>query len=84
MWVRSQDKTRLGKIERFEYEEDMYGFYLFGWDDIYTGNRLATYSSKEKALKVLDMIQKHINELNYKEPSWKNNYVFQMPQDDEV
>ena len=57
LWVRSQDKTRLGKIELIEYQEDDYGFYLFGWNDKFEGTRLATYKSKERALEVLDEIQ---------------------------
>lgn len=39
-------------------------------------NYLGNYTSKEKALKVLDAIQKEIE--------YPYNSVFQMPQDDEV
>lgn len=60
LWIRSQDKTRLGKIELIEYQEDDYGFYLFGWKDKFEGTRLATYKSKERALEVLDEIQDKI------------------------
>ena len=56
LWIRSQDKTRLGKIELIEYQEDAYGFYLFGWRDKFEGTRLATYKTKERALEVLDEI----------------------------
>lgn len=82
MWIRSQNRT---------LTIDMDSYYLAPNNTIYVTKKglekeiyMATYSTNEKGLKVLDMIQKNINELNYKEPSWKNNYVFQMPQDAEV
>lgn len=57
LWIRSQDRERLGKIILIEYCKDDYGYYLFGWRDKYEGSRLATYKSKERALEVLDEIQ---------------------------
>ena len=57
LWIRSQDRKRLGKIELIEYEKDDYGYYLFGWWDKYNGSRLATYKSEERALEVLDEIE---------------------------
>ncbi len=74
MWIRSQDKEMLIKVVCI---------YLGGenhicasgaeWDNWYIGK----YSTKEKALKVLDMIQKRICDYQLGE-------IFQMPQDDEV
>ena len=61
LWIRSQDKKRLGKIELIEYQEDDYGFYLFGWKDKLEGTRLAIYSTKERTLEVLDEIQRKID-----------------------
>lgn len=60
-------------------------FYVSAYSNI-----LGTYSSKEKALKVLDMIQNYINEPTYlyhldgEEDASYMKAVFQMPQDDEV
>lgn len=87
MWVRSQDKEELKKCEYYSIEQSTFcedyvilvnGNYCFG-----------VYSSKEKALKVLDMIHNKIIELDKNkflgmtEAIYKS-YVFQMPQDDEV
>ena len=71
LWIRSQDRKRLGKIELIEYEKDDYGYYLFGWWDKYNGSRLATYKSEERALEVLDEIhsvlqEKYAVNLDYK------------------
>ena len=56
-------------------------------DNIYF--MLGTYSSKEKAIKVLDMIQEHIEAPIYTnvravEYDHYDRAVFQMPKDDEV
>ena len=61
------------------------------------GYRVATYSTEEKAMKVLDMIEKHINnggrvfcvdqvktDIGYCATYEKVLNVFQMPQDSEV
>ena len=85
MWVRSQNKEKLLKVDFFELDgtriycniSDMGGYsYVF----------LGQYSTKEKALKVLDYIQVHLLDLeNSKNRTLPlNYYVFQMPQDDEV
>ncbi len=57
LWIRSQDKERLGKIVYLELKNDDYGFYLIGWRDKFEGTRMATYKTKERALEVLDEIQ---------------------------
>jgi hypothetical protein len=90
MWVRNQDKTLLIKCNNFSvecYTNSKTNMNSFDIETIETPNgkftTLGSYSSKEKALKVLDMIQEHI----------KNMYIgtggymgkpFQMPQDSEV
>ena len=79
LWIRSQDKTRLGKIELIEYQEDDYGFYLFGWKDKFEGTRLATYKTKERALEVLDEIQCHLVNINDSRDSYF--YVYEMPKE---
>lgn len=59
MWVRTQDKEKLLKVDFFELDEtriycniaDISGYnYVF----------LGQYSTKEKALKVLDIIEKYV------------------------
>lgn len=71
MWVRSQDKTILMDVKEFKLESGKNNF-IVGFNGCFKD--LGIYSTKEKALKVLDMIQKFIG----------TNDVFQMPQDSEV
>ncbi len=74
MWIRSQDKERLIKA---------ICIYLGGGNHICASSAegdnwyIGKYSTKEKALKALDMIQKFICDYQF-------GGVFQMPQDDEV
>lgn len=82
MWIRSQDKETLTDVKHLSMR------YLNGYYGIFTDNHLAPnemcnlgmYKTKEKALKVLDLMQGRLD----------NSYlplgdvVFQMPQDDEV
>jgi hypothetical protein len=79
MWIRSQDKETLTKVKHLSIR------YLSGSYSIFTDNHLApneicnlgTYSTKEKALKVLDKI---VEEINYGDLQ----NVFQMPANEEV
>ena len=76
MWIRSQNKRILSSVDEvivtFVDENKCFisGFWGTGSDT------LGAYSTKEKALKVLDDIEK---ELKY-----PYDEVFQMPADDEV
>ena len=86
MWVRSQDKNLLIKCDNFSiehytktnYTETETTIKFFSIETLERATQkltaLGDYSTKEKALRVLDMIQKFIGV----------NDVFQMPQDDEV
>lgn len=91
MWIRSQSKELLIKCDNFSMEcyastnTDIKSFFDIETIEASTGTHstLGSYSTKEKALKVLDIIQEHI----------KNMYIgtgdymgkpFQMPQDSEV
>ena len=78
MWIRSQDKEALtnGDIIYYCDKSGMIRCGKVGISDDYD-LVLAVYSTKEKALKVLDMIQKLICD-------YKIRGLFQMPQDDEV
>lgn len=80
IWIRSQDKKRLVKCNSFFYSDCLIleeGHFIASYEK-YLVN-LGQYSSKNKALKVLDMIQKELDE-----EFEMNLEVFQMPQDDEV
>ena len=86
-WIRSQDKETLilaEEISSWSDANDSKLFYVSAYSNI-----LGTYSSKEKALKVLDMIEEYLKEpkfYNYNGDTFIpiNKAVFQMPQDDEV
>lgn len=91
MWIRSQDKEVLrnvNSIEIIKFDGEKYTTIL---DD---GCHLGVYSSREKALKVLDEIQTcimtehhyHTDDANctrrFFTKEWKE--IYQMPQDWEV
>jgi hypothetical protein len=76
VWIRSQNEELLIKATCIYLgnENRVYAYASnTGGDNWYIGK----YSTKEKALKVLDMIQKLICDYQYEE-------VFQMPQDNEI
>lgn len=77
MWIRSQNKKVLCKCEEV-YLGDHYDYYQIETDKWLLGE----YSTEEKALKVLDVIQTHLEHLEYKVSG--REVIFQMPQDDEV
>lgn len=91
MWIRSQSRESLLNVKDLciyesNYEEKTYQFRCFGFgDDYYI---LGNYSSKEKAMKVLDMIQEEIQHGTIVKKTEKfdvcRETVFEMPQDDEV
>ena len=90
LWVRSQDKERLGKIVYLELKNDDYGFHIIGWRDKFEGTKIATYKTKERALEVLDEIQKifdfRIENKSYEEADifLKANMfpkIYQMPEE---
>lgn len=96
MWIRSQDKEKLADLRVFDItsSEDAknfgipYGkFAICGYSDDWanTNNfhiKLGLYSTKEKALKVLDKIVDRIRDIHC--GNCRRDIVFQMPQDDEV
>ena len=52
-----------------------------------TAGLLATYSTEEKAIKVLDMIQSAYNSIEtmkIDKQAWRDNHYFEMPQDSDV
>ena len=91
MWIRSQYKEILTNCNDF-YIDKIYSSYTI------MGNKgiLGSYSTKEKAMKVLDMIERYIISeidikrgynpcsMEYNESYYVNKEVFQMPKNDEV
>lgn len=97
MIIRSQDKEsiinfdsvdtlRLSRIsERGVIQEEYRTSILYDAND--TFGVLGTYSTEEKAIKVLDMIQSAYNSIEtmkIDKCAWRDNHYFQMPQDEEV
>lgn len=68
MWIRSQDKKKLIELHdvTIYHDKQIWGGCSF----------IGEYSTEEKALLVLDMIEKV--------SMYQGNTLFQMPQDDEV
>ena len=56
LWIRSQDRERLFKIDKLGIEEAE-GFLVVLYTDKYEWYRLGNYKTKERALEVLDEIQ---------------------------
>lgn len=85
IWVRSQDETILAKMSNFRICEYCVNRKINQYSidgEVTNGNtyELGVYSTKEKALKVLDKILRAITS----QLCDINRVVFQMPQDDEV
>ena len=89
MWIRSQNRMQLQDVNRFVIEQFETGIYIVGH-----GCTLGIYSTKEKALKVLDEIQQsimtehqyHTDEANCMMRFFTKEYkeIYQMPQDEDV
>ena len=89
MWVRSQNRMQLQNVNRLVIEQFEIGIYIVG-----NGCTLGIYSTKEKALKVLDEIQRIIEYPGSSliSPTALQNYyrlsstgqIYQMPQDEDV
>lgn len=82
MWIRSQNKYILANANSFRICKDSIDDWVYyainGHYDRYE-QELGIYSTKEKALKVLDQIQDNMESFEH-EPTM----VFQMPQDEDV
>ena len=84
MWIRTQDKETLLNVNCI----DMYNLNKYEWIIEACGNDLGTYKSKERAIEVLDEIQRLIEDLKYMEYAIdKNKFcgyrsnVYQMPEE---
>lgn len=78
MWIRSQDKMKLYNISKIKIEQfiDKYGIVDPSVEDWILGE----YESKERALEVLDEIQKLLIALPRTEIPF-NDVVYQMPEE---
>ena len=91
MWVRTQDKLGLFelngvRIREHGFENGTKEYLVLNNDNLY--NHLGTYNSKERALEVLDEIQRLIEYLKYMEYAIDKNQfcgyrsnVYQMPEE---
>lgn len=102
IWIMDQNKEKLIECSTLEIgrKGDMYNIFAnYNYcDGAETYEVLGTYSTKRKALKVLNMIKKHIEiynlaKIDFKKVCFSNDYeftgkemlnMFDMPQDDEV
>lgn len=79
MWIRSQDRKALLNVNQVLISPSVDGSIYYINDSLgEESNVLGIYSSKEKALKVLDEIQELIH-FNAKD----NGFTYQMPTDDD-
>lgn len=85
MWIRSQDKFQItnGQItyKVRGYNTTCWKIYLVNENNSNeekTMKEVAKYSSRAKALKVLDLLEEHIDHLDM------SAIVFQFPQDEEI
>lgn len=79
MLIRSQDKEVLSECFEVNLEEENNNCYQIINDNDWI---LGEYTTKEKALKVLDALEKHLEYLENKVGGRKA--IFQMPQDRDV
>lgn len=88
MWIRSQNRMQLQDVNRFVIEQFEFGIYIVG-----KGCTLGIYSTKEKALRVLDEIQDAIEDTYYYNIEnlgcgsyalKKGCEIYEMPQDEDV
>lgn len=79
MWIRSQNKRILTKVNEVivTFVDESKCFISGFWDK--GSDTLGVYSTREKALKVLDQIQDNMESFEH-EPTM----VFQMPGDEDV
>ena len=85
MIIRSQDKKSITTDLNLCIYEDDWTHQFEVSNSI--GMELGLYSTEEKAIKVLDMIQSAYNAIEtmkIDKGAWRDNHYFEMPQDSEV
>ena len=84
MWIRSQDRKQLVNADKFSISKEHEVFRIYSVNSF-----LGEYSTEEKAMEVMNMIQRRIElAIKFYEISSvfsnESEYVFNMPKDDEV
>lgn len=79
LWVRSQNKKILTKVQELSIEEFDCLWIIHKVKEKGSWTGLGTYKTKERALEVLDEIQSHLVTINDKNDNLF--YVYQMPED---
>ena len=84
MWIRSQDRKTLVNADKFSVSKEHEVFRIYSVNYF-----LGEYSTEEKAMEVMNMIQRRIElAIKFYEISSvfsnESEYVFNMPKDDEV
>ena len=86
LWVRSQDKTNLYKIDNINIDDNDYSlYYQLSWGQV----ELGAYKTKERALQVLDEIQRILHPtvfmsaaINTDDNNWvENGIIYQKYKD---
>ena len=94
MWIRSQNERVLVNVNDicfYKVNKNIYQIRCYGYGNYYI---LGEYSTEEKAMKVMDMIHNQImlGSLKYEDiksnddtKQWlKSEFVFQIPEDEEL
>lgn len=81
LWIRSQDKEILTNVIAVGVDIGS-NIYAITNNDKLEPLVIGNYSTKEKALMVLDMIETHLEDLEYK--IHNRNVIFQMPDDEDI
>lgn len=79
LWIRSQDKRVLQKVNNLYLNSNYSDKEVFTWDSDECQTRLGIYESKERALEVLDEIQRRIEYINNVDNDTFTECVYQMP-----
>ena len=79
MWIRSQDRTILRNVNDLFIDNNKSGYMVCS--DL-NSIILGEYSTEEKAMKVMDMIENAI--IEHEISNFKIKIIFYMPKDDEV
>lgn len=88
LWIRSQDREKITKVNSVNISEFQDSITICGSIDGINLFSLASYKTKERALEVLDEIQKKINMINlghdFGSPMIDLNnptYIYKMPKE---
>ena len=83
LWIRSQDKEILIKVDRIGIEKFDEGYGIVTYERIGTKNEfgLGLYTTRERALEVLDEIQEKITQFNVKTDYGCVSNIYEMPKE---